>query len=281
MATTQTGRMMVGCGLSVVVAFAAVPAAATNLVSNPSFETPGFTPGCSGKVGCASNFQYLSDGDTRIAGWTITRTQAVGEAPYWFHASRYAVFEGNFALALTDGSRASTNVAVEAAQLYHLSFVADRDLNPPVSDFALSVSLGTSESTVVPASATDTGVRVDDHQNWLRYDVFLRASETGTLPLSIENVPDGITSPDGGISIDAVELERSADGNGCDVDGDGHVGVTDGVNVLRAAADLSSTCIASAAGNTCDIDGDGRVGVTDGVNVLRAAAELSSSCAAE
>jgi hypothetical protein len=264
-----------------MVAFAAVPAAAANLVANGSFEVPGFQPGCSGSVGCASNFQYLSDGDTRIAGWTITRTQAVGESPYWFHASRFVVFEGNFALALTDGSRASTNVAVEAAQLYHLSFVADRDLHPPVSNFALSVSLGTSETTVEPASATDTGVRVDDQQNWLRYDVFLRASGTGDLPLSIENLPDGITTFDGGVMIDAVELERAASGHTCDVDGDGRVGVTDGVNVLRAAADLSSTCIQSAAGNTCDIDGDGRVGVTDGVNVLRAAADLSSACGAE
>src|SRR5690349_19802517 len=94
-----TGHGVYGLGLAALVALAAVPAAA-NLVSNPSLETPGFRPGCSG-TGCTSNFQYLSDGDTRIAGWTITRTETIGEAPYWFHASRFPVFEGDFALALT------------------------------------------------------------------------------------------------------------------------------------------------------------------------------------
>ena len=270
------GGKVLGRVLAVVVAFTAMPATAANLVSNGSFEMPGFDPGCSG-TSCASNFQYLSDGDTRITGWTIARTQTSGEAPYWLHGSRYAVFEGDFALALTDGSRVGTSVAVEAAQLYRVSFVAFRDLHPPVSDFALAVSLGASQIIVLPASATDTGVAGDDEQNWLRYDVFLRASATGNVTLSVENLPEGITSPDGGVIIDAVAVEASASGNPCDADGDGRVSVTDGVNVLRAAASLPSTCETS----TCDVDGDGRVSVTDGVNVLRAAAGLSSTCTAD
>ena len=60
-----------------------------------------------------------------------------------------------------------------------------------------------------------------------------------------------------------------------DADGNGQVTVTDGVNVLRAAAGLSSACTARAS--LCDVDGNATVTVTDGVNVLRSAAGLSAS----
>lgn len=56
-----------------------------------------------------------------------------------------------------------------------------------------------------------------------------------------------------------------------DADANGVVTVSDGVNVLRAAAGLASTCADPAP---CDVNGDGAVTVTDGVNVLRAAAGL-------
>lgn len=56
-----------------------------------------------------------------------------------------------------------------------------------------------------------------------------------------------------------------------DPDASGSVTVTDGVQTLRAAAGLSSSCTNA----TCDIDGNGTITVTDGVNVLRLAAGLS------
>jgi hypothetical protein len=56
-----------------------------------------------------------------------------------------------------------------------------------------------------------------------------------------------------------------------DADGNGSVTVSDGVQTLRAAAGLSTTCTPAR----CDLDGGGSVTVSDGVNVLRAAAELS------
>src|SRR5947208_15940925 len=56
-----------------------------------------------------------------------------------------------------------------------------------------------------------------------------------------------------------------------DADASGAVTVTDGVEVLRQAAGLSSSCTTSA----CDVDGSGSVTVTDGVNVLRLAAGLA------
>lgn len=58
-----------------------------------------------------------------------------------------------------------------------------------------------------------------------------------------------------------------------DADRNGSVTVTDGVQVLRAAAGLSSNC----DGGRCDVNGDGSVTVTDGVQVLRAAAGLSAN----
>lgn len=64
-----------------------------------------------------------------------------------------------------------------------------------------------------------------------------------------------------------------------DADNSGSVSVTDGVQALRAAAGLSSTCDTNS---NCDIDGNGSVSVTDGVNILRKAAELpvSEACVA-
>ncbi len=60
-----------------------------------------------------------------------------------------------------------------------------------------------------------------------------------------------------------------------DADDSGAVTVTDGVQTLRAAAGLSSTCTPAR----CDLDGGGTVSVTDGVNVLRAAAGLAVTLA--
>ncbi len=57
-----------------------------------------------------------------------------------------------------------------------------------------------------------------------------------------------------------------------DADGSGAVTVSDGVQTLRAAAGLSSTCTLAR----CDLDGSSAVTVTDGVNVLRKAAGLSA-----
>lgn len=58
-----------------------------------------------------------------------------------------------------------------------------------------------------------------------------------------------------------------------DADGNGSVTVTDGVQTLRAAAELPSSCTVAI----CDMDGSGAITVTDGVSVLRKAAELPAS----
>jgi hypothetical protein len=60
-----------------------------------------------------------------------------------------------------------------------------------------------------------------------------------------------------------------------DADDSGTISVTDGVQTLRAAAGLSSSCTPAR----CDLDDGGSVSVTDGVNVLRAAAGLTVNLA--
>ncbi len=55
-----------------------------------------------------------------------------------------------------------------------------------------------------------------------------------------------------------------------DANGNGTITVTDGVQALRAAADLSSTCE-----DGCDVDGSGAITVSDGVNILRKAAGIA------
>src|SRR5690349_6248551 len=57
-----------------------------------------------------------------------------------------------------------------------------------------------------------------------------------------------------------------------DANGDGLLGVTDGVQALRAAAELPSPCTLFR----CDVDGSGAVTVTDGVGILQRAAGIRS-----
>jgi hypothetical protein len=75
----------------------------------------------------------------------------------------------------------------------------------------------------------------------------------------------------------ALVCGRAAHAQICgDANGSGVVTVTDGVNTLRAAAELASDCELS----TCDVDDNGHITVTDGVNVLRLAAglEVAGDC---
>jgi hypothetical protein len=61
-----------------------------------------------------------------------------------------------------------------------------------------------------------------------------------------------------------------------DADGNDTVTVTDGVQALRSAAGLSSSC-----DEACDVDGTGAITVSDGVNILRKAAGIAINEACE
>jgi hypothetical protein len=58
-----------------------------------------------------------------------------------------------------------------------------------------------------------------------------------------------------------------------DADLSGTRTVTDGVLILRTAAELNGGC---SVASRCDVDGNGQITVTDGVAALRLAAELST-----
>jgi hypothetical protein len=74
------------------------------------------------------------------------------------------------------------------------------------------------------------------------------------------------------IGLTGAVATTSAHAQECgDADGSGSVGVSDGVQTLRAAAGLESLCTPGV----CDIDGSGAITVTDGVSVLRKAAGLT------
>ena len=91
-------------------------------------------------------------------------------------------------------------------------------------------------------------------------------------------LPSGVRLGLLGLTLATVLIDRpAAIAQVCgDASGDGNDTVSDGVQTLRAAAQLSSACSLA----TCDVDGSGGITVTDGVNVLRKAAGLSapSSC---
>jgi cysteine-rich repeat protein len=91
----------------------------------------------------------------------------------------------------------------------------------------------------------------------------------GVVDTPVEQCDDGNTAAD-----DACDDECRmvvAGGAVCgDADGNGITSLSDGVQVLRAAAELSSSCTLAR----CDVDGNGSIGTTDGVQVLRAAAGL-------
>jgi len=72
-------------------------------------------------------------------------------------------------------------------------------------------------------------------------------------------------------SATATVGAATADAACGDADGDGTRTVTDGVRILRAAADLAGSCDVASR---CDVDGDGAITVSDGVAALRLAAGL-------
>jgi len=83
--------------------------------------------------------------------------------------------------------------------------------------------------------------------------------------------PDGRIVALGQIGSSVLLRRYEGSARACgDADGDATLTVTDGIRVLRAAAELPSSCLAAF----CDTDASGSTTVTDGVRVLRAVAAL-------
>jgi len=95
----------------------------------------------------------------------------------------------------------------------------------------------------------------------------------GTVDEPVEQCDDGNAVDDDGCDAQC-RIVSGGGGGGDDVcgdaDGSGTATLSDGVQILRAAAGLDSVCTLAR----CDVDGSGAVSVTDGVQILRAAAGL-------
>jgi cysteine-rich repeat protein len=98
----------------------------------------------------------------------------------------------------------------------------------------------------------------------------------GVVDAPVEQCDDGNAEDADG--CDTACRTAPAGGEVCgDADGDGTPSLSDGVQLLRTAAGLSSVCTLAR----CDVDGSGSIGVSDAVQVLRAAAGLPFQGACE
>lgn len=139
------------------------------------------------------------------------------------------------------------------------------DLDKP-SEYVDCVAYGSYAGVTRPASGTPTSLSAGDGTQSL-------TRTTGTSASGSNASDFALAAPN--VCNNAGDCTSIADGGGeetCgDADGSGEVTVTDGVQTLRAAAELSSTCTLAR----CDVNGSGSITVSDGVQVLRAAAGLS------
>jgi hypothetical protein len=81
-------------------------------IANGDFESPGL-PG-------REDFRYLTNGDTFVTGWTVIN-DGLGEPLYYVKRTN-SVYEGQYAIALNQGSGMQTILATDLGSLYEVSF---------------------------------------------------------------------------------------------------------------------------------------------------------------
>lgn len=111
------------------------PATAANLLSNGGFESPG----------TVTTYLFLSNNATSVTGWTAI-DDAVGERPYLMNKNRPGgnytnrVVEGNYAMAINQGSGIKTTFPVTAGVTYTLSFQARKGTTAGYTPLEVSVA---------------------------------------------------------------------------------------------------------------------------------------------
>lgn len=120
-------------------------AQAQNLLTNGSFELPGFTVG--------PNFRYLTNGSTIISGWTAT-DDGIGEMPYWTQKGPsvpYVSYDGIYAVTLNQGASLATTFSTIAGKSYDVSIWAYTGMTQYPSGYApLMINAGGSSSSFFP-----------------------------------------------------------------------------------------------------------------------------------
>jgi hypothetical protein len=139
------------------------------------------------------------------------------------------------------------------------------DFDKP-SEYVDCVAYGSYAGVTRPASGTPTSLAPGDGTQSLTRTTGTSTSGSNANDFALA-VPTACNN-----AGHCTDLSRGGSEDTCgDADGNGSVTVTDGVQTLRAAAGLSSTCTLTR----CDVNGSGSITVSDGVQVLRAAAGLA------
>jgi PEP-CTERM motif len=119
-----------------LLSLCAATAAHADFGFNGSFENPGFAV-----TGPSDNFRFLANGDfTTVANWTVA-DDGIGEMPYVFHRTRYGVHDGDYAVALNQGSAISTQVVLNAGTVYEVTawmYAGNGPLNLPPDPLVVS-----------------------------------------------------------------------------------------------------------------------------------------------
>jgi hypothetical protein len=159
------------------------------LVANGSFESPGFAS--------PPNYRYLANGSTAITGWTVS-DDGIGEQPYWYDSSRYSVSDGNYAVALNQGSGLHSAVSLAAGTLYHVQLDFQNTISDGAGHFTpnpLQIIIGSISTTINPNADL----------NWYTHGFDFTASTTDASAILeiLNNSPVGDFR---GYNVDAVSL---------------------------------------------------------------------------
>ncbi len=229
------------------------PAMAVSLLGNGGFESPG----------TVTTYLFLSNNAASVTGWTVT-DNGVGERPYLMNKNRpggsYAnrVFEGNYALALNQGSGIKTTFPVTAGVTYTLSFQARKGstagytpLEVSVADFNTTFANVTGNFQLLTytftANATNSSVELkffnsSPTPDYKTYDIDAVVIEEGTGPVTPPNPFISVPADPGDPAFTTSHFSGSQNCAMC------HNGIVDNKNSdVSIITDWSSSMMANSS----------------------------------
>ncbi|MFA5863118.1 MAG: hypothetical protein WC975_00370 [Phycisphaerae bacterium] len=175
-----------------------------NLVSNGSFEDPGFTNSYNFLAIAPYQGWYPTMSPTQITGWTAT-FDGSGEPSYWTKAPSYTAYDGNYGYVINDGDSMETTFSAVAGTPYTLSFYYAVIWPNPTG---LLVNVAGTSKTLFGSDGTPTSVYYDNpysHVLWSKFTVnFTAASTDPSAVLKFTNLQDNQNTY--GMVIDNVQI---------------------------------------------------------------------------